>query len=153
MPNAVTRASKPSPRPARPDADSPPATEFATPLIRLSAEPIRVEEALRAVASPRCGGTALFIGTVRNDADAARDRGLCYEAYASMALRELKRLADDLEGRYPGMRFAAVHRIGFVPLGEASVAIAVAAPHRREAFAACREAVEILKRDVPLWKI
>lgn len=121
-------------------------------MIRLQPEPLSVDAALAAVASPDCGGTTVFIGTVRADADTPGGRPLRYEAYGPMALREMERLEASIRERHPGARAAILHRTGDIPIGEASVVIAVAAPHRDEAFAACREAIEELKKNVPIWK-
>ena len=75
-----------------------------------------------------------------------------YEAYGSMARRTMAVLIDRLEAEFPGARVAIVHRTGILSVGEAAVVIAASAPHRDEAFAACREAIDRLKRDVPIWK-
>ena len=122
-------------------------------MIKLTDAPIDVHAVLAAVASPACGGTAVFIGTVRPDPDAADRAALDYEAYGPMAVKKLEELAADLRRREPEARVAIVHRTGTIPVGEASVVIAVATPHRAPAFELCREAIERLKRDVPIWKL
>lgn len=121
-------------------------------MVRLVEGPLSVDDALRAVASPDCGGTAVFIGTVRRDADTQSRDALHYETYRPMALRKLEEIAADVRRRVPGARAAILHRVGPVPVGEASVIMAVSAPHRAEAFELCRLAVEALKADVPIWK-
>ena len=121
-------------------------------MIRLSHEPISVDDAIRAVSSPSCGGTATFVGTVRDDADTGPNGVLRYEAYIPMAVRLMEQLAEEIRLRYEGARIAILHRVGEIPVGEASVVIAVAAPHRAEAFDACRRIIETIKRDVPIWK-
>jgi len=119
-----------------------------------------------AVATPADGAVALFVGQTREspgtpapgqEAEAARHagqtvEGLEYEAFEPMVLATLAEIADEMEARFGVRRLAIVHRIGEVPVGEASVAIAVAAPHRDEAFAACRYAIEELKARAPIWK-
>ncbi len=122
-------------------------------MIRLTDDTITTDEALAAVASRGCGGTAVFIGTVRDDPDAHPNGGLHYEAYVTMAREKLERLEADIVGEYAGSRVAILHRLGDVPVGEASIVIAVATPHRTEAFEACRKAIETVKRDIPIWKI
>lgn len=119
---------------------------------RLSESPLDVDAAVREVASDDAGAVATFIGTTR-----ARSRGrdvvrLEYEAYEGMAEAEMERIAGDLAGRYDLTAIAIHHRIGAVEIGEQSVVIAVSAPHRADALAACRDAIDTLKVSVPLWK-
>lgn len=121
-------------------------------MILLTERPITTEEALKAVASPECGGIAVFVGTVRDDPDARPAGSLTYEAYAPMASQGLERIAGGIRSRHPEARVAILHRTGVVPVGEASVVIAVATAHRAEAFEECRQAIETLKKDVPIWK-
>jgi molybdopterin synthase catalytic subunit len=121
-------------------------------VIRLVTGPINVNDVLRAVADPACGGTCVFVGTVRPDPDTAGRGALDYEAYAPMAVRMLEEIASTIRAHEPAARVAIVHRTGRIPVGEASVVIAVATPHRALAFELCREAMEKLKKDVPIWK-
>ena len=105
-----------------------------------------------AVSGNDCGAVATFVGVVR-----AKSRGrdvvaLDYEAFDSMALKQFARIASEAAARWPGCRVAIHHRVGRLLPGEISVSIAAAAPHRDDAFAACRAAIESLKRDVPIWK-
>ena len=121
-------------------------------LVRLSGDPLSVDEALAAVADPGAGGTCVFIGTVR-DASAAGDvTGLHYEAWGELAEARLRELSTELLERWPLRRVAILHRIGDLAVGDASVVIACSAAHRAEAFDACRHAIERLKEDVPIWK-
>jgi molybdopterin synthase catalytic subunit len=120
--------------------------------LRVQAEPLSVDEALAAVADPSAGGTCVFVGTVRDRSDAGDVTGLEYEAWDELALRRLGELTDELFERWPIARAAILHRTGSLGIGEASVVIAVSAPHRAEAFEACRHAIERLKHDVPIWK-
>jgi molybdopterin synthase catalytic subunit len=118
----------------------------------LTRSPISVDALLARVSSPECGGTCVFLGTVRNAAD---DRGVTaieYTGYAEMAEAELARIQAGAARQWPAVRTAVLHRLGRIPLGEASVAIAAAAPHRAEAFAACRYVIEEIKRCLPIWK-
>lgn len=114
--------------------------------------PIDVDRVAASVAGPSRGAVVLFLGTVR-DHHAGRSVGkLTYSAYRSMALDALRRIVDDLEASAPEVRAAIVHRLGEVPVGEASVAIAVGSPHRAAAYDASRTALERLKTEVPIWK-
>ena len=114
--------------------------------------PIDVE-ALRAETGHHgCGAVTLFIGTARDNHQGHAVTGLAYSAYRSMATSSLERIARELEAAEPGLRLGIVHRLGEVPVGEASVAIAAASPHREAAFAAARLALERLKRETPIWK-
>jgi molybdopterin synthase catalytic subunit/molybdopterin converting factor small subunit len=119
---------------------------------RLSATVLSVEAAIREVASDDSGAIATFVGTTRG-----RSRGrdvvrLEYEAYEGMAEIEMERIAAELTGRYDLTAVAIHHRVGVVGIGETSVVIAVSAPHRRDALAACADAIDTLKLTVPLWK-
>ena len=119
---------------------------------RLTAEPIDVEAVIAEVADDQAGAVATFLGTTR-----VRSRGrtvlyLEYEAYEGMAEKVMQEIAAVLHARYELCRVAIAHRIGRVGIGETSVAIAVSAPHREHALAACKEAIDTLKVDVPLWK-
>lgn len=101
-----------------------------------------------------CGGVVTFDGVVRAQSDDAHGAlvRLDYEAHERMAVAQMLRLCDDAKQRFDARRVAMVHRLGPVPIGEVSVSIAVACPHRDEAFAACRFLIDTLKRDVPIWK-
>jgi molybdopterin synthase catalytic subunit len=105
-----------------------------------------------AVAGPDAGGVVVFQGVVRDTNDGRAVRYLEYEAFPEMALPMLEEIAAEAARRWPGTRLAIAHRLGRVEIGEPSVVIAAAAPHRAEAFAACRFAIDTLKRDVPIWK-
>ena len=129
----------------------PPVSGGRGPLARLTEEPLDVAAVIAEVAGPDCGAVVTFVGTVR-EAHAGRPVArLTYSAYEPMAERRLATLADELEHRH-GARLAVVHRLGTLLPGEASVVIATAAPHRDAAYAANRECLERLKREVPVWK-
>jgi MoaE-MoaD fusion protein len=118
----------------------------------LSADPLSLDAVVREVAGPEAGAIATFTGTVRNR---SRDRDvfyLEYEAFAGMAEETMAALAAELHGRHDLCAVAIHHRVGRVEIGEPSVVIAVSAPHRAPALAACREAIDSLKGTVPLWK-
>jgi MoaE-MoaD fusion protein len=114
--------------------------------------PIDVARVTAAVAAPGRGAVVLFLGTVRNRHVGRPVEKLTYSAYRPMARERLARIVADLEAAHPDLRAAIVHRLGEVPVGEPSVAIAVASPHRAAAYEASREALERLKAEVPIWK-
>ena len=101
---------------------------------------------------PACGGTALFIGTTRNSERGREVIGLEYEAYEPMARKVIDALSRTAAERWQTGTLAVVHRLGPVGVGEASIVIAAAAPHRREAFEACRFLIDEIKRSAPIWK-
>ena len=104
------------------------------------------------VATDEAGAIATFSGTARRHSRGRLVEYLDYEAYEGMAEEMMAKLADDLRSRYDIHSVAIHHRVGRVGLGEPSVVIAVSAAHRADALAACRDAIDILKTDVPLWK-
>lgn len=112
--------------------------------------PIDVAALERAVAEPSCGAVLLFLGTVRDHHRGRRVERLTYSAYRPMAEKTLERIVAELESG--PVQVAISHRLGEVPVGEASVVIAVASPHRDAAYTASRTALERLKREVPIWK-
>jgi MoaE-MoaD fusion protein len=118
----------------------------------LTETPLSLEEAVRAVASDEAGAVATFSGTARVQSRGRRVLYLEYEAYEPMAEVMLAQLAAELRDRHALTGIAIHHRVGRVGIGEPSVVIAASAPHRAEAFAACREAIETLKTSIPLWK-
>ncbi len=121
-------------------------------LLEIVAAPIDPTRLLAAVGDPAAGASVLFLGTTRNQNDGRRVIRLEYEAFASMAVREMRRLARQAKRQWPLCRVAMAHRIGLVPVGEASVGIAVSAGHRAEAFEACHWLIDRLKEIVPIWK-
>lgn len=120
--------------------------------VTIGRAPIDVTQLERAVADPHAGAIVTFAGTTRADNAGRTVIRLEYEAYESMALSEMRRLAREAGERWPIVRIAISHRIGQVDIGETSVAIAVSAAHRAEAFEACRFAIDRLKQIVPIWK-
>lgn len=119
---------------------------------RLLAEPLSLDRCLAAVAGPGMGGIVTFTGTVRRHSRGLVIDHLEYEAYGAMAVRVLELLCDELETELPGVRLAVEHRVGRLAIGDIAVVIAAAAPHRAEAFTACREMIDRLKDRVPIWK-
>ncbi len=119
----------------------------------LTTEPIDVGVVARRVVPPRCGATVTLDGYAR-EFTSGRNRTLylIYEAYAPMALQEMKRLGREAHARFPIAHIGIVHRTGRTEIGETSVVISVSAPHRRAAFEACEWAIKELKRTVPIWK-
>jgi molybdopterin synthase catalytic subunit len=119
---------------------------------RMSDRPLEPAGLLAEVASSGCGGTVLFVGTVRSSPEDGGVAGIEYSAYPEMAEREFDRIVEEARERWPMARIALRHRLGYVPAGEASIAIAVAAPHRAEAYDASRYVIEETKKRVPVWK-
>ena len=114
--------------------------------------PISLDTLLGEVSAPEHGGTCVFLGTVRNGPDEQGVTAIEYSAYEEMVEVEFGQLLDDAGGRWPEARIAVRHRLGVIPSGEASIAIAAAAPHRAQAFEACRFVIEEVKRRIPVWK-
>lgn len=120
--------------------------------VALTENPIEPAELLAAVASPAAGATVLFVGTTRQFTGDKETTQLAYEAYRTMADRQLQELCRRATDRWPLTGCAVVHRLGETPVGEASVAIAVSSPHRAEAYAASQWLIDTLKEQVPIWK-
>lgn len=118
---------------------------------RIGPEPIAPEAPLHAVEGTDCGAVVSFTGTVRSSNHGQAVVRLEYEAYPEMALRVFGQIAGVAQERW-GARLAIHHRTGALQPGEVSVVIAAAAPHRADAFEACRHAIEVLKKDAPIWK-
>lgn len=119
---------------------------------RLTRKSIDPESVAAAVQDPECGGTVLFVGTVRKRSEAGNVDRIHYEAYEPMAEKMLKQIEEEISAKWPESRVKLVHRIGALDVGEVSVAVAVSAPHRAEAFEECRLAIERIKHEVPIWK-
>jgi len=118
-------------------------------MTHLTRSPLSVEALLAEVQGPERGGTCVFLGTVRDEDDVT---GIEYSAYEEMAIAEIERMLAEARAQWPEARVRLQHRLGLVSLGEASIAIAAAAPHRDEAFAACRYVIEEVKKRLPIWK-
>jgi molybdopterin synthase catalytic subunit len=120
--------------------------------IRVTSEPIGADEAAAFVADPTAGGSCLFLGTVRDHSAAGAVTGLTYEAWEEMAAKRLEEIGGEMLEKWPVRKVALLHRTGDLGIGETSVVVACSAPHRAEAFDACRYGIERLKEDVPIWK-
>jgi molybdopterin synthase catalytic subunit len=130
---------------------------MAIPLLAVGAEPLALEPLVAAVNrtdpdTPGNGAVVTFLGLVRNHNAGRRVRYLEYEAYEPLARASFERIAAEVKRRWPDVRLALHHRVGRLEIGEASVAIAAASPHRGDAFAACRYAIERVKQIAPIWK-
>jgi molybdopterin synthase catalytic subunit len=123
-------------------------------MIRLQHETIVIDALVAAVRTDACGAVATFLGVTRESSvgDARPVCSLTYEAYPAMAEPVMATIAQEARTRFGPLEIAIVHRVGEVALGETSVAIAVAAPHRAQAFDACEYAIDELKARVPIWK-
>jgi molybdopterin synthase catalytic subunit len=119
---------------------------------RVQAEPLELAAVVSQVADPAAGAIATFIGTTRDHNRGRSVTHLEYDAYPEMAEAEMAKIADTVTARHGVAKVAMAHRTGHVPIGEASVIIAVSAPHRGAAMDACREAIDTLKQTVPVWK-
>jgi MoaE-MoaD fusion protein len=119
---------------------------------RLTAEPLSIDAVVDEVRSERAGAIAAFVGTTRVESRGRTVQHLDYEAYEGMAENVMAELTASLKQRYDLCEIAIHHRTGRVEIGEASVVIAVSAPHRQDALAACKDAIDSLKEQVPLWK-
>ncbi|HEX4473805.1 MAG TPA: molybdenum cofactor biosynthesis protein MoaE [Polyangiaceae bacterium] len=120
--------------------------------VQVRESPLSVDECVNAVARPSAGGTAVFIGTVRDESDGRRVTLLEYQAYASMAEKEMERIALAIEAELPGVTLAALHRVGALAVGDVAVVCAASAAHRHEAFVATRRFIDRIKEQVPIWK-
>ena len=129
-----------------------PPVSGGAPRCRLSTEPLSWQEVVDAVSGPGQGGLVVFCGNVRDHNQGKDVVRLDYEAYDEMAVRAMDQIAARIEGEYPGSRIAITHRTGSLNIGDTAVLVAASAPHRAEAFAACRAAIEALKQEVPIWK-
>lgn len=128
-------------------------TEHPRDLIAVGPDPIDPAAVVAAVSDPRCGATVLFLGTVRDHSEGIDGvTHLEYEAYGEVVEDKIAEVVAELRARWPAERIAAVHRVGELGLGEISVAVAVSAPHRGEAFAAGRYLIDELKARAPIWK-
>lgn len=120
--------------------------------VRIVESPIDAKAVVASVLGPGMGAVAVFLGTVRDSSAGRRVLFLEYEAYRPMAERALAAIAEAMSAEFGPCRVTIVHRVGRLEIGDTSVAIAVAAPHRRVALRACAEAIERLKTTAPIWK-
>jgi molybdopterin synthase catalytic subunit len=134
------------------NAGAPPAPTCERDFFELTTDPIDVGAIARRVVLPECGATVTLDGYARAWTKGRRTLYLVYEAYAPMALSEMRRLGEQAHEKFEIAHLGIVHRTGRLEIGETSVVIAVSAPHRRAAFEACEWAIRELKRTVPIWK-
>lgn len=113
---------------------------------------LSLDEVVAHVSRPGAGGIATFVGVVRDHSDGRAVTRLDYSAYGAMAKREMTKIADELEKEMAGVRVSAIHRTGSLGVGDAAIICAASAPHRGEAFKACRELIDRIKARVPIWK-
>ncbi|MCS6849765.1 MAG: molybdenum cofactor biosynthesis protein MoaE [Gemmataceae bacterium] len=121
-------------------------------MVRLTRDVIDYHALTEQVRRPGCGAVVTFLGTVRDMTDGRPTASLDYEAYPEMAEKQMLRLEAEVRARWPIGEICLVHRLGHLSLGEISVAVVVSAPHRAQAFDACRYAIDRLKETVPIWK-
>ncbi len=120
--------------------------------VLLSDQPLSLDRCIAAVRGPDAGGIVTFTGMVRRHSHGERIERLEYEAYPGMAEKVMTALCEQIEAEIAGARLAVEHRTGVLAVGDVAVVIAAAAPHRAEAFAACRALIDRLKEQVPIWK-
>ena len=118
-------------------------------MMHITRHPLDIKDLLAQVQGPARGGTCVFLGTVRSDTGVT---AIEYSAYEQMAEEEIARILNEAQNQWPDARVQLRHRLGEIPAGEASIAIAAAAPHRDEAFRACRFVIEEVKKRLPIWK-
>ncbi len=122
------------------------------PIIQITQDKLDRETLIDAVSHPSMGGIVVFEGVVRNNARNKTIRYLEYEVYTEMAIPQIRSIITEAQQRWGVERLAVAHRTGRLEIGETSVIIVVASPHRAEAFEACRYVIDTLKQSVPIWK-
>jgi molybdopterin synthase catalytic subunit len=118
----------------------------------LTDDPIDPQSLVRRVMRRSDGAYVLFEGVVRDHHEGKSVESIFYDAYRPMAEKELARIVAEVEGELPGVAIAVVHRLGLLQVGDSSIAIVAASPHRAEAFTACRAMIDRIKQTVPIWK-
>jgi molybdopterin synthase catalytic subunit len=119
---------------------------------RITSAKIYPNKILNSVKDKNAGATAIFLGTVRENHGNRKIIGITYESYLEMAEDRMKRIEKIISSKWKLRRIRMIHRIGELSVGDVSVAVAVSATHRSEAFSACRYAIGQIKREVPIWK-
>ena len=145
--NAQDRSPQNIPSPSPPSGEG-----GAAMIVALTREPIDAGRLSATLIAPDCGAVVTFTGTVRDHHQGRRVKGLSYDAYEAMALPLLEEIAAGARDRFSLSRLVVIHRLGDMAVGEASVLIGVASPHREEGFAACRFLIDTIKAQVPIWK-
>ena len=118
----------------------------------LTDDPIDAGQLARRVTRSSDGACAVFEGIVRDHHEGKAVESILYEAYRPMAEKEITKIINDINIQFPDVAVAVTHRLGMLQVGDVSIAIACASPHRAEAFAACRMAIDRIKESVPIWK-
>jgi molybdopterin synthase catalytic subunit len=126
--------------------------ESESPLADVRSEPLSIDECYRAVCADDKGGVCLFVGRVRDHNEGQSISALQYEAYHSMAQREMRAIIEEITAEVQGVKLACTHRVGDLRIGDLAVVCAASAPHRAEAFRACRALIDRIKERVPIWK-
>uniref|UniRef100_A0A2K5PHX0 Molybdopterin synthase catalytic subunit n=1 Tax=Cebus imitator TaxID=2715852 RepID=A0A2K5PHX0_CEBIM len=121
-------------------------------IINFTAEKLSVDEVSQLVISPLCGAISRFVGTTRNNFEGKKVISLEYEAYLPMADNEVRKICSDIRQKWPVKHIAVLHRLGLVPVSEASIIIAVSSAHRAASLEAVSDAIDTLKAKVPIWK-
>ena len=121
-------------------------------LVDVRESPIGVDECIAAVSRPEAGGIAVFVGAVRDHNAGLSVTKLEYESYETMAKKEMAKIVSEIETEIEGTRLAALHRTGSLAVGDYAVICVASAPHRQEAFSACRLLIDRIKERVPVWK-
>ncbi|XP_013921848.1 PREDICTED: molybdopterin synthase catalytic subunit-like [Thamnophis sirtalis] len=122
-------------------------------VIQLMYEKLSLDEVAALVISPCCGAVSFFVGTTRNNFEGKKVVQLEYEAYTTMAEAEAKKICKDIRLKWPSVKHIAIHhRLGLVPISEASVIVAISSPHRAESLNALQYCINTLKATVPIWK-
>ncbi|XP_047618836.1 molybdopterin synthase catalytic subunit isoform X2 [Phacochoerus africanus] len=121
-------------------------------IIKFTSEKLSIDEASQLVISPVCGAVSLFVGTTRNNFEGKKVISLEYEAYLPMAENEVRKICSDIRQKWPVRHIAVFHRLGLVPVSEASIIIAVSSAHRAASLEAVSYAIDNLKAKVPIWK-
>lgn len=122
------------------------------PLVAVRRANLSLDECMEAVRYPGAGGICVFTGVVRDNSQGKAVKQLDYEAYEELAVKEMRRIIDRTMIEMPGALVAATHRIGHLEVGDVAVVVAASAPHRAEAFQACRNTIDRIKETVPIWK-
>ena len=121
-------------------------------LISITEKPIDVDKLLDYVSDQSSGASVLFTGTVRDHNEQDKVSKLHYEAYQEMAVKILQEIENEIHAKWKINKFIAIHRTGTLKVGEVSVAVAVSSEHRKEAFEACKFAIDSIKEKAPIWK-
>ena len=121
-------------------------------LVQITKVPIEAEAVIQLVQTANSGSINVFIGTVRNSTNNKEVVALEFEAYETMAVKEINKIIEQIKARWPINGIAIHHRVGTLAIGDIPVVIAVSTPHRQQGFEACQYAIDTLKQTVPIWK-